>query len=120
MFELWKTIISSNHSEKAINKPIVRGKLANKLGKIFFDSGSEMNLINTETARMLGRNNSAVQFTDKLYSVTCANGSKMESFGSVSLEIELGGIISRQSFIMVNNLFPRVFIGTKTMKNMKM
>ena len=55
-----KTIISSNHSEKAINKPIVRGKLANKLGKIFFDSGSEMNLINTETARMLARNNTAL------------------------------------------------------------
>ena len=43
----------------------------------------------------------------------------MESCGSVSLEIELGGIISRQSFIMVNNLFPRVFIGIKTMKNIK-
>ena len=68
---------------------------------------------------MLARNNSAVQFIDKFYSVTCANGSKMESCGSVSLEIELGGIISRQSFIMVNNLFPRVFIGIKTMKNMK-
>ena len=37
-----KTIIWSNHSEKAIYKPIVNSKLANKKGKIFFDSGSEM------------------------------------------------------------------------------
>ena len=61
----------------------------------FYDSELEIKFINTETARMLARNNSAVQFIDKLYSVTCANGTKMELCGSVSLEIELGGTISR-------------------------
>ena len=99
-----KTILSSNHLEKAINKPIVQGKLANKEGKIFFDSGSEMNLINTETA-------------DKLYSVSCANGRKMKSCGSVSFDVELAGIISRQSFIMVKKIFPKVFIGYQDGKN---
>jgi len=113
-----KTLISSSHSEKALNKPIIRCKVAQKTGKVFFDSGSELNLINTETARMLAEDDPSVQFSANSYSVTCANGSKMESCGSVSLEVEIGGVISRQWFVMINNLFPRVFVGIKSMKNM--
>ena len=67
---------------------------------------------------MLAEDDPSAQFSANSYSVTCANGSKMESCGSVSLEVEIGGVISRQWFVMINNLFPRVFVGIKSMKNM--
>lgn len=113
-----KTVISNSHSEKAVNKPIVRGKLAGMNGKIFFDSGSELNLINYDTAQALKNVSKTVKFSGKEYSISCANGSKMNSCGCVTLDVELGGIVSRQEFVMVKNLFPRVFIGIKTMKDM--
>ena len=33
-----KTVITQSHPEKAANKPIIRGKLNNKLGKMFCGS----------------------------------------------------------------------------------
>jgi len=112
------TVISKTHSEKAVNKPIVRGKLEQKVGKIFFDSGSELNLIDYNTAQTLAKNSPFAKFSDNNYRVTCANGSTMQSRGTVSLEVQLGDVISRQSFVMINDLFPRVFIGIRTMKDM--
>lgn len=112
-----KTVISKAYSEKAANKPIIKGKLENKTGKIFCDSGAEINFIATETAELMKReNNKCLIFSNK-YNIKCANGSHMKNNGVIELELEIAGKRSKQRFAIVDNLFPRVIIGMKTMKD---
>jgi len=113
-----KTLISETHTEKAMNKPIIRGQLAGKSGKIFLDTGSEVNLIDKNTFDKLSGMSDEILFEEKPFNIKCANGSKMETFGKASIECKIGNTISRQNFIVTKDLFPRVFIGIKTMKDM--
>lgn len=113
-----KTVISNSNSEKAANKPIVRGFVGGKRGKIFCDSGAEINLINTDTAIALQKLNPKSIIRPNKCNIKCANGSLMENKGVISLEMRLGGKSCKHSFILVDSLFPRVILGIKSMKTM--
>ena len=115
-----KTVITQSHPEKAANKPIIRGKLNNKLGKMFCDSGCEINLIDYVTARKFVSINTHVKILKENILLKCANGSQMKTRGKIFLRLNIGGVESNQEFILVDNLFPRVIIGIRTMKDMCM
>ena len=44
----------------------------------------------------------------------------MKTRGKIVLRLNIGGFESNQEFILVDNLFPRVIIGIRTMKDMCM
>lgn len=112
-----ETVISNSYSEKARNKPIVKGQIEGKSGKIFCDSGAEVNLINSEIAFELQKYDPNINIFSRNLNIKCANGTTMSNKGAVILTLQLGGIISKQEFILVDNLFPRVIIGIRTMKD---
>lgn len=111
------TLISKNNTEKAANKPIIRGKVENEVGKIFCDTGAEINFIATETANKFKQLRPECIVTNEKYNIKCANGSRMTNKGVIRLKLNIANNISEQRFVIVDNLFPRIIIGLKTMKD---
>ena len=109
-----KTVITNANSEFAANKPIVRGRINGKLGKIFIDSGAEINLIDSQTAKKIAPK---TPISDEKFIIKCASNTTMKSKGSIELKLNIGDKISTQKFVIVDVLFPRVIVGIKTMKN---
>lgn len=116
-FKATPTLISKSHSEKAANKPVIRGKVQNLRGKIFCDSGAEINFIDLKTVKLIQTSNPSCVIIHKKYNIKCANGSKMENQGVIKLELNLAGHRSIQEFAIIENLFPRVILGMRTMKD---
>ena len=88
----------------------------NKVGKIFFDSGAEINFISSETVTKLLCLQPDIPIYAETYKIKCANGSEMQNKGVIELQLNIAGASSVQKFAIIDNLFPRVIIGMKTMK----
>lgn len=112
------TLISQSRSEPARNKPVVMGRCFGKRVKLFIDSGAEVNVVNNSFVQELIKDQYPVKFFPMMSKVQCANGSKMAVQGEALLPIEIGGIKATQKFSVVNDLFPKVIIGIRTMKTM--
>jgi hypothetical protein len=113
------TVISSNHTEKARNKPIVDGKCATIKTKLFLDSGAEINVIDNKFLQeLVSKHQAPVSVNRCTSNIKCANGSRMTVLGEATLIVEIASVKSRQKFLIVNNLFPKVIIGIRAMKTM--
>ena len=113
------TVITNGNLEKAINKPIVRGFLEGKQGKLFLDTGAEINVIDKTLLEKLQENSNEITVEPKKSSITCANGTKMSSFGVANILVKIGDVSSFQKFVIVDGLFPKVFLGIKALKHMR-
>ena len=101
-----------------MNKPIVRGTLEGKQGKIFLDSGAEINVIDSTLLVSLMEESKGITVEKKETDITCANGSRMSSKGIAMILVGYGSYSSYQRFVIVDEIFPKVFIGIKAMKHM--
>ena len=89
-----------------------------KTGKIFLDSGAEINVIDSNLLERLAECNKNIHIEFKKTYISCANGSRMESKRIATILVGLGRQSSFQKFMVIDNLFPRVFLGIKAMKHM--
>ena len=115
-----KTRISSDHSEKAENKPIVRGFCQGHACKILCDSGAEVNVIDDSLVREIQQTNQSLKVVATKKSIKCANNSALDVVGSIALDISFFSCSKLCNFIVVRNLFPKVILGIRAMKDMKM
>jgi hypothetical protein len=110
------TRISETRSEKAANKPLVRCGIEGVATNVFFDTGAEINVIDQSLLKRLMEKNTSIKMHPIPTSIRCANDSKMKGTGKVSLSVNIRGHWSRQEFIVVQELFPRMIIGIRQMK----
>ena len=115
-----KTLITSSNSEVARNKPIIRGKLEGFQGKFFLDSGADINIIDSSLLKKIQARRRNILVSKSKASLRCANGSTMTSLGEVRLDMKFGETNISDKFIVIDSIFPRVFIGLRTLKKLRM
>ena len=115
-----KTLISNNHSEKAANKPIIEGRCQGHVCRILCDSGAEVNVIDEALVREIQQNDSSVEITKSKKSLKCANNSTMHVVGTVCLRMSFASASKSCTFLVVKNLFPKVILGIRSMKGLRM
>lgn len=115
-----QTVISETHAEKARNKPIIRGILEGYRGKVFLDSGAETNIIDSDLFRKLQTVKPNLPFIPRISFMRCANNSKLKCMGVTFINVRFGQKNHKLRFLVVEHIFPRVFIGIKSMKDMRM
>ena len=114
-----KTLISSKHSEKAANKPIVKGSCQGRTCKILCDSGAEVNVIDEALLKDIQKADETVKIKESRKSIKCANNSSMSVVGLVRLKLEFASVSKWCNFLVVKNLFPNVIVGIRTMRDMR-
>jgi hypothetical protein len=113
------TVISTSHSEKAANKPLIQGYCEGKETRLFLDSGAEVNVIDRAFLQELQMyTDFKIQCKSQRGTISCANGSKMETHGLASLKIQVGDSVANLHFVITSNLFPKIIIGIRGMKTL--
>ena len=114
------TLISDTRSERARNKPVVKGICQTTATKLFCDTGAEVNVIDHNLVGKLKENdkNIRVQRTRKI--IRCANNSKMSVIGWTRLLITVAGARKMCKFWVVPQVFPRIILGIRAMKDLGM
>ena len=113
-----ETVISKSHPEGAANKPIVYGKCHGKNEKLFCDTGAEINVIDADHFRSIQHNKAPIKLHKAGKIIRCANNSKMNVMGWARLEIEIGSSSRLCKVWVVPNLFPRVILGIRALKDL--
>jgi hypothetical protein len=111
-----KTLISESRSEVAANKPLIRGECDGTVTQLFLDSGAETNVMDASFFYQLQQKNQTLALRFSNGTIRCANGSKMRSVGIAFVKISFGNVNTVAKFTVVENLFPRVIVGIRTMK----
>ena len=115
-----KTLISENHPETAADKPIISGTRQGLKSKILCDSGAGVNVIDEGLLHEIQSVDKTVQLRKSKRMIKCANNSKMPVAGTTVLELKFPSITKYCKFLVVKNLFPKVIIGMRAMKSLKM
>jgi hypothetical protein len=113
------TVISTSRSEKAKNKPLIRGFCEGLETKLFLDSGAEVNVIDHHYFQTLqSYTENRIPFKPQEGSILCANGSRMRTHGMASLKVAVGHTVVNLNFTVASNLFPKIIIGIRGMKTL--
>lgn len=110
------TCITAAHKESARNKPLVNCTVGGVQVKSFFDTGSEIDLIDAGFLRRILVVDPSPEVVHLASAVTCANGSKMPVIGYVYLSVAIGSSSHKEKFLVVEGLIPRVIFGIRSMK----
>ena len=108
----WKKFVYSN-------RPVLHGRVNDRLAKIFIDTGSEVNVINENILfQILGKNVTVKNVGNK--KVSCANGSKLDIKGSIALRIQIGLSEKNSQFLVCTSIFPQVILTIRGMQSLGM
>jgi hypothetical protein len=110
------TLISSSRQERAANKPLVAAEIDGVSSKVFFDTGAELNVVDISFIDAVKAINPGVKVQPIKSTIRCANDSKMEGLGRVSLNLNMNGVHTKQVFTVVRGIFPRIIVGIRQMK----
>ena len=110
-----KTVISNSNSEQAANKPVVHCSILKSTKSVFFDSGSEGNVVDKSYFESLLRSKKH-KFIQKRSKLLCANGSTLDIVGYTLLNLKVGTKEIAAKFAVVDKIFPNIIVGLKTMK----
>lgn len=114
------TLISETHSERAQNKPVVKGRCETMKTKLFCDSGAEVNVIDNSLFEKLLRNGKRIKVHPARKVIRCANNSKISVLGWARLPITVAGSRKTCKFWIVPQIFPRIILGIRAMKDLEM
>jgi len=112
------TVITSANTEKARNKPIVKGSANNKEAKMFLDTGADINIIDKNFALNVLQI-SPSNITQSTSNIRCANGTKLHVLGECKINICIGEAAQELKFTVVDKVFPSIIIGIVGMKQLK-
>jgi len=115
-FEETQTLITNGRFERARNKPIIKGLCHGRPSKIFLDTGAEINVIDRSFVRQLAEQN-FVRIHRASKVIRCANNSRLNVDGWVRLSITIGGQQKECKFWVIDNLFPKIILGIRAMKD---
>jgi hypothetical protein len=110
------TLISNSRPEGAANKPLVFGTVEGVESKIFFDTGAEINVLDESFFKTLQLCNPNLKIEPTNTAIRCANDTRMKALGKATLNINLQGVWTRQTFTIVKGIFPKVIVGIRQMK----
>ena len=110
------TVISRSHSERAANKPIIIGSCETLEAKMLFDTGAEVNLIDSGFLMDIQKQNPQIAVSPSRRTIKCANNSTMCTRGSVWLSFRVGSQTISAQFTVAESLFPKVIVGIRLMK----
>ena len=116
-FEENETLITESHSEKARNKPLVRGLCHGRSAKIFLDTGAEINVIDKTFVTQLSREDSFIRINRASKVIRCANNSRLNVEGWTHIRVSVAGLQRKCKFWVIDNLFPKVILGIRAMKD---
>lgn len=114
------TLISDTHSERAQNKPVVKGLCEKTKVKLFCDTGAEVNVIDKDLFEKLQGKDRRIKVHPTRKIIRCANNSKMSVIGWSRLSVSVAGFRERCKFWVVPRLFPQIILGIRAMKDMHM
>jgi hypothetical protein len=114
------TLISNSRSEPASNKPLVKAKCEDSETNIFLDTGAETNVMDSTYFRELQKRNPHLTLTPSKQIIRCANGSRMTPIGTTFVQISFKHVNTVAKFTVVDDLFPRVIVGIRTMKGVSL
>lgn len=117
-FNKAETLISQSHSEKGRNKPLVHGKCEGRKEKLFLDTGADISVIDYDYVEKLVGVDKITRNSNKF--IKCANNSRMNIEGSVELRIDVAGKEKICKFWAVKQLFPKIIIGIRALKDLGM
>ena len=106
------TVISTSNPEYAKNKPVVKCIVENAPKNVFFDSGCESNIIDSQYLKKLG---SKILWKEGGH-IKCANGSPIKIVGYTVITVNVGRSSFKCKCTVVERIFPKLIIGIKTMK----
>jgi predicted aspartyl protease len=113
------TVISTSRPEKAKNKPLIQGFCEGQEAKLFLDTGAEVNVIDLSLFKQLQTfTDNKIPFKPQEGTISCANGSKMKTYGMASLKIKIGKVMANLHFTVASNLFPKIIVGIRGMKTL--
>ena len=110
------TLITNRRPERAANKPVVHAMCEGLPAKLLLDSGAECNIISTDLLKKVHLKSTGIRIMTKRDRIRCANGTTMQSRGTVWLNIKLGTKISKHPFKVIPGIFPDLIGGIKLMK----
>ena len=117
-FNQTDTLITKGNNEKAKNKPIIMGSCEGSPAKLFLDTGAEINVVDKEFVKKIGIHPNRIIKARKY--IKCANDSKMDTNGWVNLKVRVADKERYCKFWIVERLFPKVIIGIRAMKDLRM
>ena len=118
-FEKAQTLITKGHSERAKNKPIVRGLCHGKRSKIFLDTGAEINVIDKGFLKQLSEEK-FIKINRATKIIRCANSSRLNVEGWIRMSVTVAGRQKECKFWVIDNLFPKIILGIRAMKDFDM
>jgi len=99
------------------NKPIITATVENKQRNVFLDTGAELNVISSDVAFNIIRNNNHVRYNKVSRNLKCANGTIMSSLGKVELNVSVvPGHSEKMIFDIVSKINPQILIGIRQLK----
>ena len=113
------TVCPSHKVKKTANKPIIKGRLSGLLCDLFLDSGDEINVIDKSFLNKLKQRCQVKEMTAQNKTIKCANKSKMMVHSKVVLDVCLGVKEEKLTFLVVENLSPKVIIGLRGLKTLE-
>jgi hypothetical protein len=114
------TLISKTRSERAQNKPVVKGQCEETKTKLFCDTGAEVNVVDLSLFETLQKNNRKLKVRPTRKVIRCANNSKMSVLGWTRLWVSVAGNRKICKFWVVPRLFPQIILGIRAMKDLQM
>lgn len=111
-----ETVISKSKNETARNKPVVSCSVEGRMKNVFFDTGSQSNVVDSSYLGFLRKVNPSIKFLPSSGSLSCANGTQISVLGHTVLTVKIGTKICPMKFIVVDAIFPNVIVGLKQMK----
>lgn len=110
--------VSGKSYRKFENKPFIKGRVNSIETRFFMDSGAEVNVIDESYLGSLDVRNRLIKSCKK-HSIKCANNSQLTVKGEIFLPITVGVITKELPFIVVNQLSPKIIIGLRGLKSLK-
>ena len=106
------TVISRSNVELARNKPVVSCIVEGRSKNVFFDTGSENNVIDFEYVKSIG----CKMIERQSGHMKCANGTPLKIMGYAVVNVSVGTYNFKCKCTVVEKIFPNLIIGLKTQK----
>ena len=87
--------------------------------RVLFDSGAETNVISYELLKQLEQEGMRTRLDRVNGRLKCANGSLINIMGYTTVEIQIGTKQVPIKFTVVENIFPKIIVGLRMMKQWK-
>lgn len=111
-----KNSFAVSKGDVSTGKPTVPCIISGQNHSFLLDTGAELNVIDTNLVNKLMNSGRDIRFKKTNYALRCANGSKFNAVGKVSMRITVGNYEMNAVLAVVDNLNSGIIIGMRQLK----